>query len=411
MEMSRRVFLNTTGGAAALAGVGGVTPCFGNLGKEATNKDNILVVIQLSGGNDGLNTVVPYRSAAYRSARPTLAVNETEILDLDGENGFHPSLSGMHELFENGDLRIVHGVGYEKPNRSHFESMDIWHSCTSELDEREDGWLGRYINALHDEVEELDMAAIHLGEKKQPLALRSTDHTVPSIRSLDEFKFRSGGSSEIQSLVETLSQPTEPSANGTAAGDGLLSFVQDSTMTALSASRQIKKAQDAKSSTKYPEHQLAEKLSVIAKLIDSGLGARIYYVELDGFDTHAKQADAHAVLLRQWSESVSAFQQDLEQMGHAQRICTMTFSEFGRRVAENASGGTDHGAAAPVYLSGKGVLGGVAGTQPSLEDLVDGDLKYSVDFRRVYASILENWFGCPSKPILGKDWEALPLFG
>lgn len=407
--LNRRVFVKASGGAAAFAGFGCIAPCLASVASNELNNEHILVVIQLSGGNDGLNTVIPTSNEQYRSLRPTLSISESEALKLDDDNALHPSLTGIEELFSDGSFKIVHGVGYEKPNRSHFESMDIWHSCTRDVDTRKDGWLGRLVETFHQLDNELDMAAIHLGQKKQPLALQSLKHTVASVKSLEEFRLKSQRLPEFQSVMEELNARPTPEAKP--GSEGLLSFVQDSTATALSASRQIRKAEKAKSNVRYPDHALGEKLSVIAKLIDSGLRSKVYYVELDGFDTHAKQADAHSVLLRQWGDSLKAFQSDLEQMGHSERVCTLTFSEFGRRVAENASGGTDHGAAAPVYLAGKAVGSGVLGKQPSLSDLQDGDLRYSVDFRQVYASILEQWFGCNSTEILGKQWEALPIFG
>lgn len=407
--LNRRVFVRAAGGTAAFVGMGGLAPGWTVLSDSAQEDERVLVVIQLSGGNDGLNTVIPANAPAYQKHRPTLAIRESEALRIDDHNLLHPSLSGMAELYEDGALKIVHGVGYETPNRSHFESMDIWHSCTRNVEQRRDGWLGRYVDALFEQESTRDMAAIHLGEKKQPLALSSLKHTVASITSLEEFRLKSRKLPEFQSVLEDLSSGPLRRTSSTETG-GLLSFVQDSTATALSASRQIRRAEQAKSSVEYPEHPLGEKLSVIAKLIDSGLKSRVYYVELDGFDTHAKQAEAHAILLRQWSDALFAFQKDLDQMGHSDRVCTFTFSEFGRRVAENASGGTDHGAAAPVFVSGKNVNAGVLGDQPSLDELVDGDLKYAVDFRQIYASILEQWFQSSSIRILGNEWDALPIF-
>lgn len=355
--------------------------------------DRILVVVQLSGGNDGLNTVVPFRHDVYRRNRPTLAVPAADALKIDAELGFHPSLRGFADLLEAGRLAIVQGVGYPQPNRSHFESMDIWHTCRRKDEPRPDGWLGRYLDRPETRASS-DIPALHLGGEQQPFALAAAHVRTPTVRALEQFRLRTRGSEmprEVSDLATT-------SRSG---DDDLLGFVQTSTTTALSVAERLAASQSAVPDGRYPATELGRKLGTIARLIASGLSTRVYYVELDGFDTHAQQKEAHAGLLRQVGDAVSAFLTDLQAHGLGDRVLLTAFSEFGRRLAENASEGTDHGAAAPLFLAGSAVRGGLIGQHPSLTDLDEGDVQYHTDFRRVYAALLERWLDCDSEPILG----------
>tara|TARA_Y100001934_G_scaffold282459_1_gene396284 strand:- start:425 stop:1618 length:1194 start_codon:yes stop_codon:yes gene_type:complete len=364
--------------------------------------ENVLVVVQLSGGNDGLNTVIPYQQDEYHRSRPTLSFSYEQVLDLDGDLGFHPAMNGLHRLFEQQKLAVIQGVGYPNPNRSHFESMDIWHTCRRKNVIREEGWIGASVNTSLSR-EENDTPILHLGSEKQPFALTAKDPRSISIRSLDQFKLRAN-QKEITSVVQT--SESEDSENA------LLGFLQSSTNAALKTSEQL--IRSATQNTKendgvdYPQHRLAQKLQTVAKLIDSPIATRVYYVTLDGFDTHAQQTDAHQALLRQLSSGLAAFQQDLSQRNQEGRVATMVFSEFGRRLSENGSKGTDHGAAGPMFLLGNKVQGGVIGDHPSLTDLQQGDLKHQYDFRQVYTSTL-NWMGWDTS-ILGSDYKPLPLF-
>ncbi len=401
----RRRFLRTSLGASLAVGVHARVPKFLLRAAEASsqNSERILVVVQLSGGNDGLNTVVPYANDIYQRSRPKLALGKSQVVKIDDEIGLHPELTGMRELLEQGRLTIVQGVGYEQPNRSHFESMDIWHTCQRKQEKRIDGWLGRFLDQASSAsgLSGGDVSALHFGRNQQPFALAARNIRVPSVTSLDEFQLRGSDREALRQLISSL--PTQV--------NDLLSFVQSSTSAAMVASQRVAQAsQGYKSETKYPESALAEKLRVVAQLIDSGFSTRIYYVELDGFDTHAQQAVAHGLLLKEWSGAVTAFINDLQTHGHAERVCVMNFSEFGRRLAENASEGTDHGAAAPMFLCGGGVQAGLVGSQPSLADLVDGDIQYSIDFRQVYATVLRRWLGADATQILGAEYADLPLF-
>ncbi len=367
--------------------------------------ENILIVVQLTGGNDGLNTVIPYSDDRYRAARASLAVGKNEVLKLEQGLGLHPSLGGFARMWENRQLAIVQGVGYPNPNRSHFESMDIWQSASAKPDKHQAGWLGRSFDAQHAQVaQRADTIALHLGDEPQPLALAARGVATPSVRSLERFKLETGGDPARRSMIETATQLPRQSAND------LLKFVQTTTAAALEASQRIEAAaRDYKTPVAYPATALATKLKSVAQLIDAGLTTRVYYVALDGWDTHSTQAAAHAGLLSHLGDALAAFVEDLQQHGHGQRVATLVFSEFGRRVKENASRGTDHGAAAPVFLTGERVKAGLIGQHPRLDDLDDGDLKHHSDFRQIYAALLDKWLGWPSAPVLGDEYQPLEV--
>lgn len=401
--ITRRKFLRASFGASAVVSIGGTAPQIllqAGAAESKPSDEKILVMVQLSGGNDGLNTVAPFKESAYRKARPTLAVQANDALKIDNSHGFHPAAQGLSNLLESNRLAIVQGVGYANPNRSHFESMDIWHTCQRKTAVRNDGWLGRFLDHTR-QGDALDIPAIHLGHEKQPLALSSQDIRVPSVKSLDRFRL-SDGAKQLRKTVNNIGKVAAP-------GGDLLGFVQTSTGSALSASEQIEAASGQyKTGISYPDSGLAQKLKTVAQLIDSGLRTRIYYVTLDGFDTHSRQAPAHEALLRELGGALDAFVRDLDEHGHGDRVLTMSFSEFGRRLQENASEGTDHGAAAPAFLAGNQVKSGLIGKPPSLRDLQDGDVKFHTDFRRVYATVLDQWLGVESTPILGGKFSPVP---
>jgi len=356
----------------------------------------VLVIVQLSGGNDGLNTVVPHAHDEYRKARPTLAISGADALKINDELGFHPALRGFAGLLEAGRLCVVQGVGYPNPNRSHFESMDIWHTCQRKNDPRTDGWVGRYLDRL---PENADLGAMHLGEEKQPAALTARKTRVPSIRSLEQFRLHAG-TEQTKQAVDALAQAPRDGA------DELLGFVQTSTASALAVSERFAKLSSAKKPQReYPGTNLGRKLATVSQLICAGLPTRVYYIELDGFDTHSQQAQAHAALLRQLGDAVATFDEDLRQQQQSDRVLVMCFSEFGRRLAENASEGTDHGAAAPMFLVGAAVTPGLVGEHPSLARLDEGDLIHHTDFRQVYATVLEQWLKVDSQPVLGGTFQ------
>lgn len=406
MYTSRRKFLATLAGGSAVLSLGGRVPSFlaqAAAAEGANAKDTILVVIQLTGGNDGLNTVVPYTNDDYRKARPKLAIAAKDVLKIDDALGLHPSARGFSDLLEAGKLAIVQGVGYSSPNRSHFESMDVWHTCQRKGSPRSTGWLGRYIEASH-ESSDVDPPAVHIGHEKQPLALAAENVRVPSFATPESFRLQDSESRQLHNKMNGMSvqemAPAEP----------LLGFLQSSTTSALQVSDRIAAAlSEYKTPITYPDSALATRLKTVAQLIDAGLKTRVFYVELDGFDTHSQQAAAHAALLQQLSGAVQAFVDDVAHHGHGDRTLVMSFSEFGRRVAENASEGTDHGAAAPMFLAGSQVRSGLVGEHPSLSesDLEDGDIKFHTDFRQVYATLLERWLGWPSTTVLGGEFKPI----
>jgi uncharacterized protein (DUF1501 family) len=281
--------------------------------------------------------------------------------------------------------------------------MDIWHSCLRKDVTRQDGWIGRYLD--HAGLETLaDPAAIHLGSEKQPFALMSRDVRVPSIQSLEQFRFSGGERPQFKQAVRELTAASRGGDNN------LLGFVQSSTSTAIATSERMESAGIGyQPSSPYPTTALGEKLETVAKLIAAGLKTKVYYVRIDGFDTHANQPAAHAALLREVSDAVSCLINDLVARGHGDRILVMCFSEFGRRVAENASEGTDHGTAGPMLFAGTRLRPGLLGEHPSLSDLDQGDLKYHTDFRQVYAAVLQDWLRCPSSPTLLGDYQKIDL--
>lgn len=401
MQTSRRKFLAALGGTAVIS-LGGPVPKFlaqAAAADSAGGKDTILVVMQLTGGNDGLNTVVPFKHDAYFKARPKLAIPAKDVLKINESLGLHKSARGLADLLEAGKLAIIQGVGYPDPNRSHFESMDIWQTCQRKGTPRTTGWLGRFLDASH-KSSDIDVPAIHVGPEKQPLALAANDVRVSSFASPESFRLRDGDSGKVGEAIRKLSNQAE----GTP--DSLLGFLQTSTTSALSTSDRISAAlRDYRTPVSYPDSALAQRLKTVAQLIDAGLATRVYYVELDGFDTHSQQAAAHAALLQQFGGAVRAFVDDVAHHGHGNRILVMSFSEFGRRVAENASQGTDHGTAAPMFLAGARVRPGLIGEHPNLDDLQDGDVKFNTDFRQVYATLLQQWLGWSSKSVLGGEFK------
>ena len=408
MAATRREFLKYTLGSSALLSFGLDVPGFlartARAAADGTGaKGNVLVVVQLSGGNDGLNTVVPFADDAYGRGRTALRITAAQALKVTDSIGLHPSLSGFTKLLEAGRLGIVQGVGYPNPDRSHFRSMDIWHSARPDLATPPDGWLGRSLEAAPRGPGQ-DVPALHLGAEQLPLALISQQRPVPSVVSLENFRLRTeNGAVAPAALAElaAIEGPAEPP---------LLDFLRRGTLAAYASSGQVQAALgDSKSPIEYPAFGLASRLKSMAQLIDAGLATQIYYVSLDGFDTHANQGPGHAALLTELGGSFQAFVDDLAHRGHLDRVLVMTFSEFGRRVQENASAGTDHGAAAPLFVAGGRVQSGLIGAHPSLTDLDEGDLKHHTDFRRVYATLLDQWLACPSEPILAAKYEPLPL--
>lgn len=392
---NRREFLQASSGLA----MGAALPMAfrrAAMAAEQSKRETVLVVIELTGGNDGLNTVVPFRDPLYKSARPQLNLASDKVLKIDRQLGFHPSLTGFSQLLEDSQLAIVQGVGYPNPNRSHFESMDIWHKATREKSERF-GWLGRTTSLAGSKL-----SAMSVGDGESPLALFSPAGPAASVRSLDSYRLKTG--EDRREMMEKFANRKPSTANP------LLSLVQNSTASAYETARRLESVAAGAKKTDYPQTSLGKRLQLVGQLIAAELPERIYYVSHGGFDTHANQLDVHPRLLKELGDAVRAFQTDLKDQGHADRVVTMTFSEFGRRVKENGSGGTDHGVASQMMFVGPKVQTGVIGEHPRLDDLTDGDLKHHTDFRSVYATVLDQWLGVDAKAVLGRAFETVPVF-
>jgi uncharacterized protein (DUF1501 family) len=384
-------FLSRTAAAAPAAGRPGA-------------KDTILVVIQLTGGNDGLNTVVPFKDAEYPRLRPTLRLPAAQLKKIDDQLGLHPSLDGLAGLLEDHALCIVQGVGYPNPTQSHFRSMDIWQAAST-AENLTEGWLGKALRQLP------GVPAFHVGgnNESSPLALAGAPARVPSLASLDEFQLRTMASSGMDGMQQRA--VIEAAAKPAAGKPNLLDFVQRTATNTYASSHRLQEVgKNYQPKVPYPNTPLANRLKLAAQLIDADLGARIFYVAHDNFDTHATQLPTHANLLQQLSGAMTAFYKDMAARGHQDRILMMTFSEFGRRAKENGSRGTDHGSAAPMLLVGGKVKAGVVGKHPSLTELEMGNLKHHTDFRQVYAAVLEHWLGVPSKEVLGAGFGPVEIF-
>jgi uncharacterized protein (DUF1501 family) len=363
-------------------------------------EDHTLVVIQLAGGNDGLNTVIPYGDRSYFNSRPQLAIKQSDTLEIPGADGFglHPNLTGLRELLDNGQAAIIQGVGYPNPNRSHFTSTDIWH--TGNQSGQGYGWLGKYFdNTCAGKPNPKGSIAIG---NKAPLALHGK--TQKAVNFETEKLFRWAGGIEDSSLEKTYD---EINRKETAAKekDTQLDFLVRTSLDAQVSSDRIRAAVSKQPLINYPDGELSKQLQLIGSMIRADLPTRVYYASLGGFDTHANQLNSHANLMRQVGSALNAFQNDLAKQGNTGKVITMVFSEFGRRVAQNGSAGTDHGTAAPMFLIGDNVQSGLLGKHPSLTKLDQGDLIYNTDFREVYAAVLENWMGADSKAILGKKYK------
>lgn len=402
MSLNRRRFL-----AGTAAGVVASTTCVPRIWSSASRRasflasERILVVIQLSGGNDGLNTVIPYGDDVYHRSRFATRIATESVLKIDDYIGWHPSLRGFADLQEAGNLCVVQGVGYPNPNRSHFESMDIWHSALLAPPHRT-GWIGRWFDRQLADAHSNPVPGLHLGDEPLPLAMSGLNVMVPSLESIESL--RVAGDETVQLALQEVDPVMETK-------DELLEFLNQARQTALSASRRLEAIGGGGEVPRtYPRSELARKLALVSKLISIDFGPRVYYVSLGSFDTHSQQANAHAALLTELSAAVAAFHHDLTSAGRPDQVLTVCFSEFGRRVKENGSAGTDHGTAAPLFVAGT-KLPRTAGKYPSLSELVDGDLVYNVDFRSVYATLLEQWLGVESQKILGERFPALQLFG
>ncbi len=461
--LNRRQFLEHTLKGSSLIAFAPLVPAFvaGAAQNATPGKDRILVVLEMTGGNDGLNTIVPYGDDLYHKARPTLRYSKDQIVRIDDHVGFNPGLRQFQQLLGNGHLAIVQGVGYPNPNRSHFESMDVWQSADPKR-KLACGWLGRSMGSV--KVAEGEIVGIHLGTDQLPLAMQGSATGTPTIDPAKPYELMLDGKSynltdlELRGVsappaavpAEPDLEPAEPkvapkaepgpakkpnpaeqhraermklikelTGPSTASNNDLLRFVQRSALQTYTAVDRLRKLMSENARPQQPnfrprgdrENNLLPKLNLIARIIRAGFGTRLFYVSIDGFDTHSDQRRDHQQLLDQVASAVTQFFSQLQSSGDADRVVLLTFSEFGRRVQENGSKGTDHGAGSCLFVAGPKVKAGLVGNYPRLakDELDAGDLKYQIDFRQVYATLLDRWLECDSQTILGGKFAHLAL--
>ena len=365
-----------------------------------------LVIVQMAGGNDGLNTVVPANDGRYYELRGNLAIPQNDVLPIDEQVGFHPSLTAFKELWDEGVLAIVEGVGYPAQSFSHFESMDIWQTAQTGRKDYE-GWLGKYLEGIAAGQEDAFLALV--ADKRMPRAMVTPNVAVPLVESVDDYRLQDDPRNawNRQARTEALLRLYASAPGATRFGALLDNTVHAAQRSSAAVQRAHARYEPA---VEYGESALAQGLRLVAEAIDADLGLRVGHVRVGGFDTHAAQEARHESLLAETADAMLAFYRDLQAHGHANDVVMMTWSEFGRRVTGNASDGTDHGSAGPMFVAGAPVAGGFYGERPSLASLDENNLRFTTDFRQVYASALEGWLGAPSQDVLGGRFERLPLF-
>jgi uncharacterized protein (DUF1501 family) len=359
-----------------------------------------LVIVQLSGGNDGLNTIVPYKDDIYYRSRPTLAIGADKVLRLTDYQGFNPALASLREIYDQGWMTIINDVGYPNPNRSHFRSTDIWHTASGSDQYLNTGWIGRYLDSdcpdcknAYNAIEVGEALSLAMkGEHKKGIAVNNPDVLYSDTR---------------QPFFRELAKDTQPSL----LSEDNLGYLYKTLIETTSAASYIYKTSKLYRNTfEYPQSAFAAQLKQIATFIHSGLKSRVYYVSLSGFDTHVRQTGRQERLLEVYADGIAAFLRDLKSGDRLDDTLVMTFSEFGRRVAQNASDGTDHGTANNVHLFGGGLRKpGVFNDPSNLTDLDEGDLKFKIDFRNIYASALSEWLGVDNSGILNAEFTGLGI--
>ncbi|MBL7750279.1 MAG: DUF1501 domain-containing protein [Chitinophagaceae bacterium] len=367
-------------------------------GKAVVPKGNrVLVILQLSGGNDGLNTVIPTYNDIYYKERPRLGIEKTKALALSDEAGLHPSLVAFKGLYDEGELAILNSVGYPNPDRSHFRSMDIWHSASDSRDYWNNGWVGRYLDAQCSGCDKPTYAL----ELDDMLSLALKGEQVNAIAMRDPRRLY--GTANERFFREVMKQHVDEP------GEQPVDYLYKTMATTLSSADYIFQ-QSKMSPTKavYPQTQLGTDLKTIASLIYSDINTKVYYLSLGSFDTHVNQQFTQQRLFTEMNDAIAAFSKDLKANGRFDDVMLMTFSEFGRRVSQNASGGTDHGTANNMFFVGGGLKKkGLINALPDLNDLEEGDLKYKVDFKSVYATVLNKWLGADDAAILKQSYPHL----
>ena len=391
-------------GSMVLDGAGGITasPVWSKVAEaQARANDKILVIVELSGGNDGLNTVIPYQDDAYYKARPNLGIRKDKLLRIDDQFGFQKSMTGFERLYKDGMMGLVHGVGYDQPSFSHFSSMAFWQTGAPNSGEAY-GWLGRMADAI-DPLGHTTNFLVNIDDG-QSLAVRSMHH-VPLVFN-DPDNFTRHMFDEEKGAIGVM----DAGFNGS--GNPALDFMFDIAASANSSEQLVR---DAWNSYRSPiDYGLVSfGLDKVAALIAADFPTKVYYVPYrnNAFDTHVYQGDLHSRLWSYTSDHIAGFMADMERIGRADDVVLMAFSEFGRRVAENTSLGTDHGTAGPAFVIGRSVTGGQYGAMPSLTDLDDGNLKFTTDYRRIYSTLIQGWMGHDhAASILKDEFSAIPMF-
>ena len=390
--LHRRDFLKLGVGAGIGLTVSpwGLPAAWGSVRGASMESSRRLVVLELTGGNDALNMLVPYGDDAYHRARPQLRFKKSQLHVVNDMYGYHPSMEALYRWHEEGALCVVEGVGYDNPDRSHFRSLDIWHSAHPEEDHPQTGWIGRAADDIQEPF------ALRIGSHDVPLLLRSRRSSTPTLVSMEDYEMSDRAHAIRSTQEKLLRQPSENPA---------LAEVRRASLAALEDSDRFRGALQSRAGARYPDTELASQLRLCASLCAAGVAPPVMFLNQTGYDTHSRQAGAHDQLLGTLSNAIGAFFQDLQKRGSSNEVLVMVYSEFGRRVKENASAGTDHGAAAPVLLISPHIKPGFHGPRPSLTDLGDGDLKFHTDFRRVYATVLNSWL----KVTGGGDARFAPL--
>lgn len=363
----------------------------------ARNTGKKLVVIQLSGGNDGLNTVIPYENDLYYNLRPEISIAKNQVLKGNDYLGFNPAMKGIKSMYDDGDLSIINSVGYPNPDRSHFRSMDIWHTGSDSNQYLSHGWLGNYFDHRCDDCKPYRAVEV---DDSLSLAMKGKRYKAISTTNPHQL-FKTANDAQLKKILENKHQ---------ASHNNLDYLYKTMTQTVDAAAYIRKKYMGYKSNVEYPNSVLGKNLKLTAKLINGGAETEVFYVSMGGFDTHNNQVLRQKQLLKLYSEATSAFAKDMKKAGNWNDTLVMTFSEFGRRVAENGSKGTDHGTANNLFLMGGGLKNpGFYNDAPNLKDLEKGDLKYQIDFRSVYSTVLKNWLDSDPKAIIGSNHPTLDI--
>jgi uncharacterized protein (DUF1501 family) len=374
----------------------------------ASARPPVLVIVQLSGGNDFMNTLIPYTEGIYFDTRPTIGIPQDQVLPISDTLAFHPAAGPLRELYREGHVAIVQGIGYENSSRSHFRALDIWHTCEPEKVATE-GWLAHVIRQL-DPRGENPLTAVSFG-RGLPRALAAPGVRATSVDNLDTYGLLSGIEAEAQRQqdLEVFKRMYTP-----AVGAGLVAdYLRQTGQGVLDGAERLKVAvQRYQSDVQYADNAIARSLRDVARVHTAGLGTRVFYTQHGGYDHHAQELPSHNRLLGEVTTALTAFTQDLRAHDAADNVAILVFTEFGRRIKDNGSG-TDHGSGGGAFVLGAGVRGGLYAEYPSLAqaDWLNGeDLRHTVDFRSVYSTMLEQWMGIEARPIVGGAYEQLPLF-